>query len=144
MPWTTDHLQQLMSLFDQCICVDILLKCFHQPEILLDRHFVCSSYLTIYMTIYWWLSLTDVWIFRIPIFFWHVFYTKVYKYKTLGICNLFNDVAEDRDSIKKYFLIQELIVIMEQDWGVWHWWKPEGWNSNFSDVPAIGTSRKYP
>ena len=49
------------------------------------------------------------------------FYTKVYKYKTLGICNLFNDVAEDRDSIKKYFLIQELIVIMEQDWSVWHW-----------------------
>ena len=38
----------------------------------------------------------------------------------LTICNIFYDIYENINSFEKDGFIEELIVIMKQDWGSWH------------------------
>ena len=48
----------------------------------------------------------------------------------LDICKTGHNIHEDVDALQKDLLIEELVVVMEQDWRVIHWREPDSRDAN--------------
>ena len=62
---------------------------------------------------------------------------------SLCICNLLDNIDKYYNSSQKNTFIQKLVMVMEQDWSVWHRWKPKCRNSYLSEILTVCASRKY-
>ena len=58
------------------------------------------------------------------------FFIRIVLLTRLDICKTGNNIQEDVDALQKDLLIEELIVVMEQDWRVIHWREPDSRDAN--------------
>ena len=58
------------------------------------------------------------------------FFLRIALLIRLDICKTGHNIHEDVDALQKDLLIEELVVVMEQDWRVIHWREPDSRDAN--------------
>jgi len=71
------------------------------------------------------------------------FFLRIALLIRLDICKTGHNIHEDVDALQKDLLIEELVVVMEQDWRVIHWREPDSRDANLAQIAHIRASRAH-
>ena len=61
----------------------------------------------------------------------------VFRLNNINISDILNDVDKNINAPEEHILVEELVVVMEKDWGVGHGGEPNSGDPDLSEIPSI-------